>query len=140
MAYGDPVALLGDSSVFCLPCARTRYGVEQIDDFIKRDAVTSLAGRDGEPLSVAREGMHDRFVCGLACECGTSVCPYYEHDCKCSFAQETTQAIEDALSAIHAEQKPLNPQSVLAQVYADAPETDPEEVKRYMRSIYGWTM
>ena len=88
MAYGTAVAIVGDSSVFCLPCAGARYGAEQISYLIDHDAVWSLPGRDGEPLSVAREGMHDRFLCGLTCECGQSVCPYAAYGCSCQFSGE----------------------------------------------------
>jgi hypothetical protein len=83
MAYGTPVAIVGDSSSFCLPCARKRYGEAQVNYFVNHDAVFTLRGRDGEVLEVAREGMHDRFLCGLTCECGQALCPYAEYGCEC---------------------------------------------------------
>lgn len=83
MAYGTPVAIIGDSSSFCLPCARKRYGADSINHFVYHDAVSQLFGRDEESLAVAREGMHDRFLCGLYCDCGTNLCPYADYGCIC---------------------------------------------------------
>ena len=83
MAYGTPVAIVGDSSVFCLDCARKRYGQGEIEYFVKHDAVSAMNGRDGETLSVAREGMHDAFLCRLFCECGQALCPYADDGCEC---------------------------------------------------------
>lgn len=66
----------------------TSYGIEQISYLMNHDAVWSLPGRDGEPLSVACEGIHDCFLCGLTCECGQSVCPYTAYGCSCQFGTD----------------------------------------------------
>ena len=79
MSYGTPIAIVGDSSSFCLTCAKERYGERRIAFFILHDAVHRVYGNDGEPLEVAREGMHDAFICGLSCDqCMQPLCLYTE--------------------------------------------------------------